>query len=70
MKLLNRIQDPKTRPYPSPNLLLLNGLYTESEKIQNYMHYERYKVSPTLKGVKKLLLEYFRLLKSWMTKQH
>ena len=70
MKLLNRIQDPKTRPYPSPNLLRLNGLYDESEEIQNYMHYERYKASPTLKRVKKLLLEYSRLSKSWTTKQH
>ena len=70
MKLLNRIQDPKTRPYLSPNLLLLNGLYDGSEETQNYMHYERYKASPTLKRVKKLLLEYFRLSKSWTTKQH
>ena len=70
MKLLNRIQDPKTRPYPFPNLLLLNGLYDESEETQNYTHYEHYKASLTLKGVKKLLLEYFRLLKSWMAKQH
>ena len=70
MKLLNRIQDPKTRLYPSPNLLLLNRLYDESEETQNYTHYEHYKALLTLKGVKKLLLEYFGLLKSWMTKQH
>ena len=70
MKLLNCIQDPKTRPYPSPNLLLLNRLYDESEETQNYTHYEHYEASLTLKEVKKLLLEYFRLLKNWTTKQH
>ena len=70
----NEIVELHTRPQntslPFPNLLLLNGLYDESEETQNYMHYKHYKASLTLKGVKKLLLGYFRLLKSWMTKQH